>query len=223
MPTPYFSKKFVLKGGWALTRYFTVIALKGAIRDFYNLLTAPQTVRNTYAQLARVQSCTNHMQQIKRLSHATCSVCHLVRRDNSDIKLGRVEIAFIWAFVLLAETIIWWRYAQEVQRTVYTWIVVSQACLHTWRPGCHTWIHRLVGTVVKANLGFDSCLHHEDFSGLSRTRDLKIGTPEATLPGAWHYRVSAGTGWPGVSIPWLGEVKSLICNFYLSMAAGKIV
>ena len=26
MPTPYFSKKFVLKeGGWALTRYFTVL------------------------------------------------------------------------------------------------------------------------------------------------------------------------------------------------------
>ena len=30
--------------------------------------------------------------------------------------------------------------------------------------------------------------------------DLKIGTPVATLPGAWRYRVSAGTGRPGVSI-----------------------
>ena len=38
------------------------------------------------------------------------------------------------------------------------------------------------------------------FSGLSHTSDLKIGTPVATLPGAWCYRVSAGTGWPGVSI-----------------------
>ena len=36
------------------------------------------------------------------------------------------------------------------------------------------------------------------FSG--HTIDLKIGTPVATLPGAWRYRVSAGTGWPGVSI-----------------------
>ena len=44
----------------------------------------------------------------------------------------------------------------------------------------------------------------------------------ATLPGAWHYRVSTGTGWPGVSILWLGEVDSLICNFYLSMAAGRL-
>ena len=38
------------------------------------------------------------------------------------------------------------------------------------------------------------------FPGLSHTSDLKIGTPVATLPGTWHYRVSAGTGWPGVSI-----------------------
>ena len=29
-----------------------------------------------------------------------------------------------------------------------------------------------------------------DFSGSSHTSDLKIGTPVATLPSAWHYRVS---------------------------------
>ena len=45
----------------------------------------------------------------------------------------------------------------------------------------------------------------------------------ATLPGAWHYRVSAGTGRPGVSVLWLGEMESLICNLYLSRAAHKIV
>ena len=45
----------------------------------------------------------------------------------------------------------------------------------------------------------------------------------ATLPGAWHYRVSAGTGWPGVSILWLGEVERWICNLSLSVAARKIV
>ena len=38
------------------------------------------------------------------------------------------------------------------------------------------------------------------FSGSSHTSDLKIGTPVAALPGAWCYRVSAGTGWPGISI-----------------------
>ena len=38
------------------------------------------------------------------------------------------------------------------------------------------------------------------FPGSSHTSDLQISTPVATLPGAWRYRVSAGTGWPGVSI-----------------------
>ena len=86
--------------------------------------------------------------------------------------------------------------------------------------------HRLVGLVVKASRPEDrelkSCLW-QDISGLSHTSDLKIGTPVATLPGAWLHRVRAGTGRPGVSILWLGEVESLICNFYLSVAARKIV
>ena len=62
-----------------------------------------------------------------------------------------------------------------------------------------------------------------DFSRSSHTSDLKIATPVAALPDAWRYRVSAGTGRPGVIILWLGEVESLICNFYLSVAARKIV
>ena len=70
--------------------------------------------------------------------------------------------------------------------------------------------------------GFESRLRR-DFSGSSDTSDLKIGVPVATLPGAWHYRVSAGIGRPGVSILCLGEVESWICNFYLSVAARKIV
>ena len=47
--------------------------------------------------------------------------------------------------------------------------------------------------------GFESRLRR-DFSGSSHTSDLKIGTPMATPPGAWRYRVSAGTGRPCVSI-----------------------
>ena len=64
----------------------------------------------------------------------------------------------------------------------------------------------LVGLVVKASalraedLVFESRLRR-DFSGLSHTNDLNIDTPVATLPGTWHYRVIAGTGRPGVSIP----------------------
>ena len=61
------------------------------------------------------------------------------------------------------------------------------------------------------------------FSGLSHTSDVTLCTPVATLPGALRYRVITGTGGPGVSILWLCEVERLICNFYLSLAARKIV
>ena len=63
----------------------------------------------------------------------------------------------------------------------------------------------LVGLVVKASAsraegpGYESRLWRDVFWS-SPTSDFKIGTPVATLPGAWHYRVSAGTGRPGVSI-----------------------
>ena len=66
-------------------------------------------------------------------------------------------------------------------------------------------LDRLAGLVVKASAsgaedpGFESRLRR-GFSGSSHTSDFKIGSPVATLPGAWHYRVSAGTGRPGVSI-----------------------
>ena len=65
--------------------------------------------------------------------------------------------------------------------------------------------HRLVGLVVKApalrveDPGFDSRMGR-DFSGSSYTSDVKLCTPVATLPGAWQYRVSAGTGQSGISI-----------------------
>ena len=51
-----------------------LIAFKGAVRDFYNLLAAPLTVSNTYAEVARAQLCANHVQHIERLSRAICHV-----------------------------------------------------------------------------------------------------------------------------------------------------
>ena len=89
-------------------------------------------------------------------------------------------------------------------------------------------LDRLVGLVVKASASraedprFDSRLNR-DFSGSSHNNDLKIGTPVDTLPGAWRYRVSVGTDWTGVSILRLGEIESLICNSYLSVAARALV
>ena len=103
-----------------------------------------------------------------------------------------------------------------------TWMIES---LQPQRPNECRRKHGLVGLVVKASrriLGSNlTCVRI--FSGLSHTSDLKIGTLVATLPGAWCSRVSAGNGRPSVSILWLGEMESLICNIYLSVAACKIV
>ena len=60
---------------------------------------------------------------------------------------------------------------------------------------------RLVGLVARKrkNPGLSlACIRI--FPGSSHTGDLKIGTPVATLPGSWRYRVSAGAGWAGVSL-----------------------
>ena len=69
--------------------------------------------------------------------------------------------------------------------------VCARACVQT-----RNW---LCLQLLLLTTGFESRLRR-DFPGSSHTSDLKIGTPVATLPGAWRYRVSAGTGWFGVSM-----------------------
>ena len=54
--------------------------------------------------------------------------------------------------------------------------------------------------------GIDSRVWPGSFSGSSHTSNIKSGNPVATLPGAWRYRVSIGTGWPSVRILLLGEI-----------------
>ena len=89
-------------------------------------------------------------------------------------------------------------------------------------------IHSFVVLVVKASAskaedpGFESRFRR-DFSWSSHTSDLRIDTPVATPPGARSKRASTGTGRSGVSILCLGEVESLIRNFYFSVAASRIV
>ena len=82
--------------------------------------------------------------------------------------------------------------------------------------------HRLLGIVVKASASGAQVPGFE-CDGIFHTSDFKIGTPVATLTGVWPYRVNTGTGQPGVHILWLGLIESLICSFYLSVAAHKIV
>ena len=65
---------------------------------------------------------------------------------------------------------------------------------------------RLVGPVVKesaseaVHLGLIPAFAVKLFHGWSHTSDSKFGTLLATLLGAWRYRVSSGTGCPGVSV-----------------------
>ena len=105
----------------------------------------------------------------------------------------------------------------------------TRARMCMFRAGSNSMLYnRLVGLVVKASAsgvedpGFESRLRR-GCSGSRHTSDFKIGSPVATLPGAWRHTVSAGTGWPGVSILWIGEMESLICNFYLCVTACTIV
>ena len=82
--------------------------------------------------------------------------------------------------------------------------------------------HIMDWAVLAPRLGFDSCFCHGSFSRSSLIIDLKISTPVVTLPGTWHDRVSTGTGWSSVSILWLDEMESLICKFFLIVAACTI-
>ena len=90
----------------------------------------------------------------------------------------------------------------ELPSKIYTdrdaaWVVLMSILLKIPIESDH-----LSGLVVKASAsrvkdsGFESRLCW-DYSESIQTSDLKIGTPVATLPGAWHSRVSAGTGQPG--------------------------
>ena len=73
--------------------------------------------------------------------------------------------------------------------------------------------HRLVGLVVRRppperKIPGSNPAFTRNFSGSGHTSDSKIGITVTTLPSAWRYRVSAGTGRPCISILWLGEVES---------------
>ena len=51
------------------------------------------------------------------------------------------------------------------------------------------------------------------------TSDLNMGTLVAPLPAAWQYSTSTWTGWPRISVLWLGEMVSVICSLCLGVVA----
>ena len=88
----------------------------------------------------------------------------------------------------------WFHHVSSVVKVAH----YPTSCCCSSSPNCY----RLVGLVVKAfasraqDHGFESRLH-KDFFGVESYQWLKNWHP---VPVAWRYRVSAGTGWPGVSI-----------------------
>ena len=141
-------------------------------------------------------------------------VCIKVCQHHENAKLSKQMQACDTVCVLLGRNT-----SNSLSPLIYRLPLAHTLILHT---------HHLVGLVVRRppqerKIPGSNPAWAGIFPGSSHTSDLKIGTPVATLPGAWRYRVSTGTGWPGVSILWLGEVERLICNLYLSVAARKIV
>ena len=51
------------------------------------------------------------------------------------------------------------------------------------------------------------------------TSGLKIGTPVATLAGAWRYRISAGTGWPSAELVMSGAWQGSLWSIKLSVTS----
>ena len=74
-----------------------MIALKGANRDFSNLLPAPRIVSYAYAPVVR-HNCVQITCNTSSVYHVQLIVCHVVRRDSAAAVCDRVEIAFILAF-----------------------------------------------------------------------------------------------------------------------------
>ena len=109
-------------------------------------------------------------------------------------------------------------------------VCVAKVCLlpsrpppvpHLFAASLARW---LVVRLVSGRPAFDPGLSSWIFfPRKSHTSDTEHWYSSGYLTRLLVYRVSAGTGWPGVSILWLGEIDSLSCNFRLSVAARTIV
>ena len=128
----------------------------------------------------------------------------MISQNNRPVVLHDSLFFYCCALVVLLYSIFMHLSAVTLLITPPTWPSSKGTCLRSGRS--RVWIPLA-----------------QNFSESSHTNDFKIGTPLATLPGAWRYRVSAGTGRPSVSILWLGEAESLISNLYLRVAARTFV
>ena len=132
-------------------------------------------------------------------------LCYNLRNDeNSKISImtdTNAPLHFSPYSLVVSSGLFFFSQVTEIRNTQTSWVSPTP-----YLPRCPSRPHhRLAGLVVKASAsgaedpGFESRLRR-NFSGSCHTSDFKTGTPVATMPGAWRDRVSAGTGWPGVSI-----------------------
>ena len=106
-----------------------IIILKVAMWDFFTIpslrhkLSPTRTLK--WPGCNHVQIMCNTLTLIKRLSCATCCVtCHVVQKESSATKFDRVEIPFILSFILLAETMNWWR---KLWYDYYFWCMITKS------------------------------------------------------------------------------------------------
>ena len=79
-----------------------IISLKGVIRDFYNLFTAPRTSTLKWPGRNRVQI-TCYTESAYHVQH----VSHMLRRDSSALRFDRIEIACILVLVYCLKPLRW--------------------------------------------------------------------------------------------------------------------
>ena len=115
-----------------------------------------------------------------------------------------------WVAVL---RMLWWHWCSDLKSMMHTncverwgWVVELSVKHDSVISFLSCFLYRLVGLVVIAlasraeDPGFDSVMRW-DFSGLSHNYWwLKNWNSSGYPASAWHIRVSAGTGWPGISI-----------------------
>ena len=109
----------------------TMIPLKSAIWDFYNLLTALQTISNMYAPVPGPQPCTNHMPHRERVSHVTCREL-LGMNGQHSYKVCQSLNCIYFSFIHLAETTNRYTSTKDLN------------CFAPW-----SWIYHLRGLVIR--------------------------------------------------------------------------
>ena len=156
----------------------------------YNLLTAPWTVSNTYSQVAMPQSCANHVQHIGALIACNMSCATWYEGTAQLLSLAELKSHLFYLYF------VGWYYLSMKEGTKREYPEKTPDNKLQKLP--HTKARK-----SKPQTRLDPALWHW---WQARKADVLTITPHvastwysvATLPYAWHCRVSAETGWPGV-------------------------